>query len=340
MLTDANSMATGIEPMKTRLLISIVSLFSAIAICAAALALLANHADWPPGHQRIVVSWGGRNREFLLYVPPLYENSKAVPLVVMLHGMGGTAMNSHKETSWSSKAEAEMFIVAYPEATRPDPKSPPSLRNNPQAWNDGSGRFHASERDIDDVGFIRAMLDRITADYNIDSKRIYVAGFSNGASMTFRVGAELTNRIAAISPNAGACWTKELKLSGGLSLCYITGTSDTLNPIDGGYPKLVFGGKNQDGPKKPPVQETIDKWVKALGGARNAESDITTDGVRTRRYGTSHQGAEVEYITIEGLGHHWAGGTSQAPEFLVGKNTEKLKATDVVWDFFVKHPKE
>lgn len=326
--------------MKTHLLISILSLSFAIVICGLARAILTDDADWPAGHQRIVISSDGRNREFILYVPPLYEKSKAVPLVVMLHGMGGTAMNAHKETSWSAKAEAEMFIVAYPEATRPDSNATPSLRNNPQAWNDGSGRFHASEQEIDDVGFIRSMLDRITADYNIDTKRIYVAGFSNGASMTFRVGAELTDRIAAISPNAGACWAKELKLSGSLSLCYITGTSDTLNPIDGGNPKLPFGGKNQEGPRKPPVQNTIDKWVSALGGLPHAKSDINKDGVRTRYFETSHHGVEVEYITVDGLGHHWAGGTSQAPEFLVGKNTKKMKATEVVWEFFVAHPKK
>ena len=326
--------------MKTRLHILIVSLTVAIALCAVARAMLMDNAEWPAGHKRLIVSSDGRDREFVLYVPPSYDKLKPVPLVVMLHGMGGTAMNSHKETAWSSKAETETFIVAYPEATRPDANSPPSLRNNPQAWNDGSGRFHASEGKIDDISFIRSMLDCITADYDIDSKRIYVTGFSNGASMAFRVGADLTDRIAAIAPNAGACWTKELKLSGSLSLCYITGTSDSLNPIDGGYPKLAFGGKDQGGQKKPRVQETIDKWVKALGCVPEAASDNTKEGVRTRRYGTCQNGVELQFTTVEGLGHHWAGGTSQAPEFLVGKNTKKMNATDAVWEFFGVHPKK
>ena len=184
------------------------------------------------------------------------------------------------------------------------------------------------------------MLDRITADYNIDPKRIYVTGFSNGASMAFRVGSELTDRVAAIAPNAGACWTKDLKLSGCVSLCYITGTSDKLNPLDGGFPKLAFGGKNQGGQKKPPVQDTIEKWVEALECTGTTTSDSTNAGVRTRYYGPSRHGSEVKYITVEGLGHHWAGGTSQAPEFLVGKNSDAIQATDVVWEFFVAHPKK
>ena len=326
--------------MKYRSRIFILLAITMIVIGAVSRAMFVEIAEWPSGHHQLTISSDGRDRKVVLYVPPQYDKTKAVPLVVMLHGMGGTAMNAYKETSWSTKGEKETFIVVYPEATRPNPNAAPSLRNNPQAWNDGSGRFHASEEKIDDVAFIGSVLDRITADYNIDPKRIYVTGFSNGASMAFRVGSELTDRVAAIAPNAGACWTDDLKLSGHLSLCYITGTSDKLNPLDGGFPKLAFGGKNQGGQKKPPVQDTIDKWVGALECAGTIMGDTTNAGVRSRHYGPSGHGSEVKFITVESLGHHWAGGTSQAPEFLVGKNTEAINATDVVWEFFVAHPKK
>jgi polyhydroxybutyrate depolymerase len=257
----------------------------------------------------------------------------------MLHGMGGTAMNAHQETGWSAKGEAECFIVAYPEGTRPSEKAAPSLRKNPQAWNDGSGRFHFAEKNIDDVAFIGSMLDRISADYNIDPDRIYITGFSNGASMAFRVGAELSDRVAAIAPCAGACWTDELKLTGKTSLCYITGTADKLNPMEGGYPKLNFGSNDQGGKKKPAVQLTISKWVEALKCGNSPTNDTSKDGVRVRRYGPSDRGSEVEFITVDDLGHHWAGGASQAPEFLVGKNTNKIRATDAIWSFFQAHSK-
>lgn len=293
----------------------------------------------PAGHVRFGITSENRHREFALFVPSKYEKSNPLPLVVMLHGMGGTAANAINETHWSVRAEVDSFIVAYPEATRPDPSAPPSLRKNPQAWNDGSGRFHASEEHIDDVGFIAKMLDRIESDYSIDPKRIFVTGFSNGASMTFRIGAELTARIAAIAPSAGACWTKELKLTESISVCYVTGDADKLNPMDGGFPKLAWGGKAQGGKEKPPVQDTIDKWVNALGCTSMPVIDTEQDGVRTRRYESGVNGAEVKYITVEGLGHHWAGGTNQAPEFLVGKHSKKLNATDVIWAFFLSHPK-
>jgi len=296
-------------------------------------------AELPKGHQRLNLSVGDREREAILYVPPTYRKSVEVPLVLMLHGMGGTATNSINETGWSKKADEAMFIVVYPEATRPDAESPPSFRTNPQAWNDGSGRFHAAEQQIDDVAFIEALIDHVVKDYAIEPKRIYVAGFSNGASMAFRVGAELPSAVAAIAPNAGACWMEKLQLSHGVSLCYITGTADSLNPLEGGVPKLAIGGRDRGGLKKPAVQQTIEKWVQALECDGKPERDTTTDGVRVRRYGKGRDGAEVDFTTVEGLGHHWAGGVSSAPEFLVGKNTKHLNATDVVWEFFSSHPK-
>ena len=292
----------------------------------------------PPGHQELTLKAGSLERSYLLHVPPTYEKTKPLPLVIMLHGMGGTALHSQRETGWSSKADAEGFIVVYPDATRPDPAQPPSLRKNPQAWNDGSGRFHAAERNFDDVAFLTALIDSLESRYSIDSRRIYVTGFSNGASMTFRLGAELADRVAAIAPHSDTCWTDTISPSRCLSVCYLTGTSDTLNPIEGGFPKLAMGGKDQGGRSKPPVTNMIAKWAKALECADEPTIEEKAPGVRTSRYGRGRNDAEVVCITIDGLGHHWAGGKSQAPEFLVGKNSNKISATDVIWDFFAKHP--
>jgi len=292
----------------------------------------------PPGHERLSITTAQGDRECVIHVPRAYDKASPVPVVIMLHGMGGTATNALRETGWSAKAEKETFIAVYPEATRPDMASPPSFSRNAQAWNDGSGRFHAAGRQIDDVAFIRAVIDRISAEYNVDGRRIFVAGFSNGASMAFRVAAELADRIAAVAPNAGACWTESPHPARMISICSITGAADTLNPLEGGFPRLAFGGKEQGGKPKPSVQAVVDKWAKALQCAAKPRVDETVNGVRTRVYGSDGERAEVVFIIVEGLGHHWAGGEGQAPEFLVGRRTERLKATDVVWEFFQSHP--
>ena len=292
----------------------------------------------PPGHETLSITTAQGDRECVIYAPRAYDKTSPIPVVIMLHGMGGTAINALRETGWSAKADDEAFIAVYPEATRPAMDRPPSFSRNPQAWNDGSGRFHAADKQIDDVAFIRAVIDRITAEYAVDDHRIFVTGFSNGASMAFRVAAELSDRIAAVAPNAGACWTESPHPTRMISICYITGAADTLNPLEGGFPRLAFGGKQQGGRPKPAVQAVIDKWAKALECPPEPSRDETIKGVRTRVYGPGRDSAEVAFVTVEGLGHHWAGGEAQAPEFLVGRRTDKLKATDVVWDFFQSHP--
>jgi polyhydroxybutyrate depolymerase len=297
----------------------------------------------PKNHRLIQLKVGALERNALVYVPTSARSSqpsnKPLPLVIMLHGMGGSASAAMNETSWSAKAEVHGFIVVYPEATRPDETKAPDMRGNARAWNDGSGRFHAGERQIDDLGFIDALISSFldsTSEIKVDPRRIYVTGFSNGASMTFRIGATLANRVTAIAPNAGACWTPVLNLANKLSVCYITGTNDSLNPLEGGVPRLAQGSQDQSGLRKPSIQATIDKWVRANRFELVPDQDELKDGVRLRRYrptGSNNQG-EVRYITVEGLGHHWAGGKSQAPEWLVGKNSNRLTATDAVWEFF------
>lgn len=292
----------------------------------------------PPGHERLVIPTADGNRECVIHVPPACRRGSPVPLVIMLHGMGGTALNALRETGWSAKADDETFIVVYPEATRPAPDRPPSFGRNPQAWNDGSGRFHAAEKRIDDVAFIRAVIERIAADHTVDDRRVFATGFSNGASMVFRLGAELSDRIAAIAPHAGVCWTDSPRPARAISVCCITGDADPLNPLGGGWPTMAFGGRQLGGRPKPAMQAVVDSWTRALDCAAEPRRDDTTDSVRTREYGPGRDGAEVVFITIGGLGHHWAGGVRQAPEFLLGATTDTLVATDVVWEFFRAHP--
>ena len=296
-----------------------------------------NDDQLPAQHSRLKIRTAAGNRECVLHLPASFVPSKPIPLVMMLHGFGGTALNALRETGWSDKADQETFIVVYPEGTRPDMDMPANFRKNPQSWNDGSGRFDAEERNADDVAFIDGLIEEIGKQYPIDPSRIYITGFSNGASMAFRLGAELSHRVAAIAPVSGTCWIDAPKPKQPLSICYITGAADSLNPLQGGFPKLALGGKEQGGRSKPAVQTFIDRWVEALGTRPEPIQDQVANGIRKRVYGDGPSKAEVVYITIEDLGHHWAGGVNQAPNFLVGKPSKKLNATDTIWEFFRSH---
>jgi len=292
----------------------------------------------PPDHTRERVKTEQGFREYVIHVPATCTKSKPSPLVFMLHGYGGTAINAANETGWSTKADQESFIIVYPEATRPNPTKSPNFRTNPQAWNDGSGRFHAATENIDDITFINELMERLGEEYAIDSDRIFLTGFSNGASMTFRLGAELSHKIAAIAPVAGTSWIETPKLDRAISVCYITGTADPLNPIHGGMPKLAFGGRDQGEKAKPAVQLFIDQWVKSLDCPEKPTLDDTLNTIRKRVYAHGRGHSEFVYITVDNHGHHWPGGESPLPSFLVGKRSDQLKATDEIWDFFKSHP--
>jgi polyhydroxybutyrate depolymerase len=119
---------------------------------------------------------------------------------------------------------------------------------------------------------------------------------------------------------------------------YITGTADPLNLIEGGVPKRGTGASEKVRAKpKPPVRDSILKWAKAVGCPSAPKTTSEVNGVPTDTFGPGCDGLEVVYITVEGLGHTWAGGKSLLPEFLVGKRSDRIKATDVIWEFFQMH---
>jgi polyhydroxybutyrate depolymerase len=292
-----------------------------------------------PGNHVVNILVGSLERHYVVHVPINYTESKPLPVVIMFHGGGGKAKGAMRETGWADKADQEGFLAVFPEGTRRNPHLQPRFVGNAQTWNDGSKNhllIGAVRRRVDDVGFVNALIDDLIARYNVDQHRIYAAGFSNGAAMAFRVGRELSNRIAAIAPVSGTDWLEQPVIREPVSLLYITGTADPLNPIDGGEIKL--------GPlplgTKPPVREFIQKWIKMLGCSQEQKVIFDKDGVKGRAYGQCQDGAEVIFYTIEGMGHCWPGGKSFLPERIVGKCSDKMNATDVIWKFFQDHRKK
>jgi len=284
------------------------------------------------------VTAAGFQRSYTVHVPRDYGKSSSLPVVIMLHGGGGTAAAAMEETGWAVKAEKEGFFAVFPDAIAHDPSRKSSFFLNPQLWNDGSERFYPGQEAPDDVAFIKVMIDRLISLFPIDRNRIFVAGFSNGASMSFRVGAELSQIIAAIAPVAGACWLDSVDMERPVSMYYMTGTEDPLNLIDGGVPKLLSGSSDDVRAKpKPPVRDSINKWLEALDCPSTPSNTSESNGIRAETYCHGRGSTEVVYVTVAGLGHTWAGGKSLLPESMVGKTTDRISATDVIWDFFKNH---
>ena len=112
---------------------------------------------------------GGRERTYLLHLPPAYDGKHSLPLVIVLHGGGGNAPGAVHMTGFSEKANKEGFVVVYPNGSG-------RLKNRLLTWNSGNCCGYALDNNVDDVGFIRALIDELEKTRAIDPKRVYVDG--------------------------------------------------------------------------------------------------------------------------------------------------------------------
>lgn len=287
-----------------------------------------------PGDYTFSLQSGGVGRHYMLRVPPIIESNpdKPLPVVMVLHGAGSTAMGSSRHYGWREKADKEGFLAVFPEAT-PLRTSGSALRWNPNVWNDGSGRGFTEKHAIDDIAYLRTVLDDVAAKTPVDSEHVFCTGFSNGASMCFRVGVEMADRIAAIAPVSGHLWLKDPKPARPISMMLIAGTADPLNPIDGGPAKNPWEHKAE---MKPPMEDSVKAWVKIIGASDDPTDIVEKGDVKTFTYGPGPTGAVAVFIVITGQGHEWPGAPRVLPEGLSGRAVDSINATNTIWSFFTE----
>ncbi|HEY8309715.1 MAG TPA: PHB depolymerase family esterase [Gemmatimonadaceae bacterium] len=268
---------------------------------------------------------GREQRDYILHVPKSYDRRTAAPLVVLLHGHGSRAQTFERLTGMSRKSDRNGFIVAYPQAL-----------GSPSVWHsgvDGSAR-------IDDVAFIRTLIDSIRVAYNIDPDRIYVAGHSNGAFMAYRVGVALSSTVAAIGISAGSIGRitsrgDTVRIQAPLrpvSLIAFHGRADDMVPYD--------GGAETDGPRRiVSAPASIRFWALADGCSVAPDTTVLEQGNVVRADFTGcRAGTEVVFYTIADGTHKWAGDRTPWWKFWEHTNNS-LSATDEMWAFFKAHPR-
>ena len=271
----------------------------------------------------------GRPRRFLVH-DPTEHGAALLPTVVMLHGAGGTAAWTLAETGWADKADREGFLLVLPEGLRPDLAKPPHFLDNPSVWNDGSPPLVPAAPLADDVGFLDAVLDDVQKSFPVDPRRVYVTGFSNGGGMAFRLGAERAPRYAALAPVAGHCWLADPRPVRPVPTLYLVGSDDPLFPLAGGEIPSPWTGRRIH---RPSLADTLRRWAVALGVPPEPAATREDDGVRTVVYHGPHA-TELTAHVIRGLGHHWPGGRGQFNPRIAGPASDRLRANDVIWEFF------
>ena len=271
----------------------------------------------------------GTERTYALYAPERIGTAELRPLVIVLHGGGGDAENAAYMTGFSRMALRERFFVAYPNGSS-------RLADALQTWNVRHCCGYARKSQVDDVGFIRLLIDTLVKQYPVDPQRIYVTGMSNGGMLTHRIGIELGDKVAAIAPVVATLFGDEAQPANAVPTLIINGALDKSVPPAGGAP----GGRASfawDGTPTQPAAYQAAFWAQANGCNPEAQMDSTgssTAAVTRWRYDCPHGHSVVRYL-IGDNGHAWPGGKAGSRRGDTPSDT--FDATAVIWEFFAAH---
>jgi polyhydroxybutyrate depolymerase len=268
----------------------------------------------PPHTDSVSFTAGGVTRHLLVHLP---GGSASTPraLVLNLHGSGGNAAQQEASIGMDPIADANQFIVAYPDAA--------IALGGGFAWNVpgqpllGGGAVPAGA--ADDVAFFAQAITFLEQRYAIDAHRIFVTGMSGGARMTSQLGCDLGDTVAAIAPVAGLRFPAPCAGTRAVPVVAFHGTADATNPYDG-------NGEAYWTYSVPVAQQ---QWGAHDGCAATPTSSSAATAVMLTTYGDCTGGATVALYTIDGAGHEWPGAPGQTPA---------IDASTTMWSFFSSHP--
>lgn len=292
-----------------------VTLFLVEAMAACGSSMTASHAASPsPARTATPVAQvhaeslnvAGVERSYELFVPSTLDPTMPPPLVVILHPCPNTTA-AQVAVALDSWATTGRFIAAYPQGAV-------ESATGGTCWNAGACCTGA-----DDVGFISRLIDQLTAQLQVDETRVYVAGFSFGAAMAYRVGCELSDKVVAIAPVSGALVFQQCDPDRPVSLLIMQGTADTTFPYQGGGDDSV-----------PSVASVAKLWP-GLDGCRGTGAESQAGIVAITDWMSCAAGTEVELQVIAGAPYTWFG---LEPGALPGEPN----ASSVVWNFFNRLP--
>lgn len=285
------------------------------------------------GDYDFTIQHNGTQRRYLVHAPASYDKSKPTPVVMVFHGGGSNPEGIMKQSQMNKKSDSAGFIAVYPAGT-----GPKLLGKTVGTWNAGRCCGYAKDNKIDDVGFVEAVLDDLGTKFNIDNKRIYSTGHSNGALFSYRLACELSDRIAAIAPNSAQDSLDNCMPSRKVSVMHFHGTADPSAFYNGGH----CGGRTKDeGWDCSSVEDYIKKWSQ-INGCENRTKVIYQNGNATCiSYEGCDEGSEVILCSITGAGHTWPGGQelfdTSAWREMVGAISYDISANDMMWEFFKRH---
>ncbi len=269
------------------------------------------------------LTFAGLQRTYRLYVPSALP-SGAVPLFIGLHGGTGWGDQFARTNHIEGLAESNDFIVVHPDGVK--------VAGGPGGvWNGGVCCGIAARENVDDVGFINALIDHLEAQYSIDPHRIFAFGHSNGAIMSYRLACDLADRIVGIGLYAGTLGVDRCNPSQPVSILHVHGTADNNIPLAGGV-----GSDGISGVDFPPPHDGFDTVAKLDGcpsPTKKTVGDITTE-----LSDPCNGGVAAVFVTIATATHSWPAGTPILTP-ASGPGYADYDATAAIVAFLLSHPR-
>jgi polyhydroxybutyrate depolymerase len=277
---------------------------------------------------RRTLKHGGAERFYEVHVPPQYREGTPTPVVLVWHGGGGFPEAVATQSHMNEVSDRHGFLVAYPAGSG-------VFKSRLLTFNAGSCCGYAQNKGIDDVGFAAALIDDLARAYSVDQKRVYSTGISNGAMMSYRLACELPERIAAIGPVSGVLGVEGKGAGRPVSVIHFHGTDDENSPYQGGKGRHSFSRVDFR-----PVSDVVRFWVERNGCPANARGKASRGDAEMTSWGPCKGGTDVVLWTLKGGGHAWPGGdwASKLEGRIVGPVNRDISASELMWEFFEKHP--
>lgn len=268
----------------------------------------------------------GVPRTVIVHVPAQYDGASPVPLVLNLHGSNSTASAEEILSGMDLMANANDFIVAYPQAMIPvgvgyDWNVPgvPLYGNQPVPKSAHS-----------DIDFLTELVRVLGGRYCIDARRVYASGFSGGARMVSSLACDASSEFAAIAPVSGLRRPYPCPTTRAVPVISFHGTADPINPYLGhGQPSWTYS-----------VTQAAMDWGGQDGCSLPGANSRPMPGLTLTRYSGCDDGATVELFTVTGEGHEWPAGPVMPRAWVrsLGPQSDAVNANEAMWAFFVAHP--
>jgi len=278
-----------------------------------------------------------KSRSYSIYIPSTYTSEISSPLLIALHGISGWDLQLMYNTEFNNLAEANGFIVAYPNGNA-------ELVDNKviRSWNGGSCCAISQRNNSDDLSYINNLIDDVSSRYSINSKRVYLTGHSNGSMLAQKMACQLSNKITAVAVVAGRLLLDTCNPESPVSILQIYGTADTLNPENGGTTNYTLGTYTYQFTSRS-VMNSLQLLAVANGCSTNfsENKNFSNKDLTISTWPDCKNGVVVSAIKITGASHAWMGHPAQSADSikLIGEPYMKLDASKAIWAFLANKVK-